>query len=276
MITLNLFDFNFRQCDCGTAFQTPDHVRYVRGSLSWGDGYTLFTDGYVIDGTQKKVASTHKYGWLHEPPTIIPEPYARAPEVAADFDAILTYYAPLLDLPGFMFAPYGGIWIPQSEWGIRDKSKLCSMLIGSKMVAPGHRMRHAISDIIPDGAGIDFYGMRGEPVPYGPDTKLRVLRDYMFTIVCETSRDDNLFTEILLDCFAVGTIPIFWGAENIGEWFDDNGMLLIHQPEDVSYYLSFLDAGLYEMMATSAKENLALASQYRTAEDWMFHHGYFA
>ena len=175
-----------------------------------------------------------------------------------------------------MFAPYGGVWIPQSEWGMRPKSKLCSMLIGAKDIAPGHRMRHEISSIIPEGAGIDFYGIRGTPVDYGPATKLKVLGDYMFTIVCETSRDENLFTEILLDCFAVGTVPIFWGATNIGEFFDDNGMLLIREPEDALYYLSCLSRNLYEALEPVARANLAEIGQYRTTEDWLFNHGYFA
>ena len=33
-----------------------------------------------------------------------------------------------------------------------------------------------------------------------------------------------MFTEVLLDCFRVGSIPIFWGCPNIGEYFDVDGM----------------------------------------------------
>jgi len=274
MITLNLFDYNFRQCECGTAHQTPTHTRYIRHQQAWG-GYTLFTDGYVIDGTARRVESAVKYGWLHEPPTIIPGVYEKAPTVVGDFDAILTYYAPLLALDGFRFAPYGGVWIPRDKWGLRPKHRLVSMLIGEKMTAPGHRMRHDISRIIPDGAGVDFYGVRGEPVGYGSDTKLRVLADHMFSIICETSRDDNLFTEILLDCFAVGTIPIFWGADNIGDYFDDSGILVIRNAEDALYYLSCLSESLYKAMLPAAENNLGAIRQYRTTEDWMYNHGYF-
>jgi len=268
MLTVNLFDANFRQSACSVAYQTPEHVRYVRDRLTW-DGITLFTDGYLFDDTVDRVSSPIKIGWLREPRCLWPRHYKQAPAVVDRFDFILTYCERLLRLPGFKFAPYGGIWIDRQHWGKRDKTKLVSMLYGSKMSTDGHLLRHKIAAAT-DDYDIDFYGYRGQPTTYGPATKLMVLGDYMFSIVGETCREDNLFTEILLDCFAVGTVPIFWGAPNIGAHFNINGMLVFETIPELLLILDRLSESLYCAMAEAINENLALAKGFAVTEDWMY------
>jgi hypothetical protein len=66
--------------------------------------------------------------------------------------------------------------------------------------------------------------MRSTPIGYGQETKHAVLDNYCFSIA-ETCREDNLFTEWIVDCFALGTIPIFWGAPNIDRFFNAKGIL---------------------------------------------------
>lgn len=276
---VNLLDFNFRQSVCSVAYQTPEHIEYVRDQYEF-DGVTLFTDGYINDGTVDRVRSRHKIAWLREPYCLHPDIYEAALTNAHKFDLVLTYYQPFLDLGrNFRFCPYGGTWIDKRDWGIKPKSKLCSMLIGSKMSTEGHRLRHEIADMIEsEGYPVDFYGVRGEPVGYGQETKLKVLSDYAFSIVTETCREDNLFTEWLLDCFALGTIPIFWGCPNIKKFFRIGGiedfMWIEQLGGDVLSVLPNILAQLsmrqYAKYLNSARDNLVTMRRYAVAEDWLY------
>jgi hypothetical protein len=247
------------------------------------DGVTLFTDEWINHPIVDEVKSRYKVGWLHEPYCLHPETYEKALENRHKFDFILTYYEPFLanELPEqtesrewrypFRHAPYGGVWVNKRDWSIKPKSKLCSMLLGSKLSTEGHRIRHEIADMIEaNGYPVDFYGARGEPVDYGQDTKLKVLGDYCFSIVTETCREDNLFTEWLLDCFAVGTVPIFWGAPNIHEFFDAKGILQFDTVDRLQKVLAGLNWGKYTGNLMSVYENLIRMRDYAVTEDWLY------
>lgn len=266
---VNLFDATFGHDTCSTAWKTPRHVQYTRGRREF-DGVTLFTDGFMVDGTAAGVRSPVKVGWLHEPPELIPNVYRRALSVAADFDRVLTYHPALLELPGFEFMPYAGVWIERPDWGLARKERLCSMLIGSKLATSGHRLRAACAGRMPPS--VTMFGSRGQPTDYSIDTKLRVNGPYAFTVVTETQRLDHLFTEWLLDCFAVGTIPIYCGAPNVGRYFNAAGVLAFETAEQCAEIVRGLSWELYEALLPAAADNLARAAEFAVAEDWMYAH----
>lgn len=268
---VNLFDFNFRQSVCSVAYQTPQHIEYVRDQTDF-DGVTLFTDAYINDGSVDRVRSRYKIAWLREPYCLHPDIYEAALGNAHKFDAVLTYYQPYLDRgANFCFCPYGGTWIDKAQWGIKPKTKLCSMLIGSKMSTRGHTIRHEIADMITlMGYDVDFYGVRGTPVGYGQDTKMQVLSDYAFSIVTETCREDNLFTEWLLDCFALGTIPIYWGAPNVGDYFDPLSFYDFQSVEEVRGMLECISLDDYESGCGFAYQSLLAMQPYAVTEDWLY------
>ncbi len=276
MLTINLFDENFRHSQFSTTFQSTDQMRWVRDQTEW-DGITIFTDAYIHSPIVKEVKSPVKLGWLHEPKCLHEPEYAAAlqPEIYNQFDTILTYYELLLNHPSGKFSKvlYAGVWLPQSEWGLRAKSKNISMLFGAKRATRGHQIRHEIWDSLGDKYGIDYYGYRGTPTTYGWQTKLQVLRDYKYSIVCETCREPNLFTEILLDCFAVGTIPLFWGAPNIGDYFEGLGILSFETVQQLESLIRELDEHTYTYLLPFARENLRRVAEYRITEEWLVNHG---
>lgn len=237
------------------------------------DGVTLFTDEWINNPVVSEVKSKYKIGWLHEPYCLHPDTYQKAFRNLSKFDLMLSYSNGILDYGvNTRLCIYGGTWINQNDWGIKPKTKLCSMLIGSKMSTEGHRIRHEIAEMI-DANGfefVDFYGARGEPIGYGQETKYKVLSDYCFSIVTETCREDNLFTEWLLDCFALGTIPIFWGAPNIHQFFDVKGILQFDTVDRLYKILTGLNWGRYIERLQSAYENLLKLKDYRITEDWMY------
>jgi len=267
-VIVGLFDETFRHDICSTGWKTPAHIQYVRDRMEF-DGVTLFTDGYVNSGIADRVKCPVKIGWLHEPQCLYPSVYTHSIGNSRKFDTILTYYAPLLELPKYRFMPYAGTWIKPENWGMSLKTQLCSMLYGMKAATEGHRLRPVIADALAS-LDVDFFGARGERVDYSPGTKLKVLGDYAFSIVIEACREDNLFTEILLDCFTVGTIPIFWGAPNIGEFFDLNGILMFETAEQCRDIISDLSWDMYSSMRSAAVHNLGKVKQYAVAEDWLY------
>ncbi|OHB71829.1 MAG: hypothetical protein A2W23_06030 [Planctomycetes bacterium RBG_16_43_13] len=272
MLTVNLFTPTFAHDECSTAWKTSKHIRYVREQMQF-DGITIFTDGLINSPIVQQVKSPIKIGWLREPECLHPQDYAQAFDNRHKFAFILTYYQPLIDTDydKFRFAPYGGIWIKREHWGIAPKTKLVSMLYGSKMSTRGHILRHDIAGELGDNYGIDYYGFRGTPTDYSAETKRRVLQDYAFSIVTETCRQDNLFTEILLDCFAVGTVPIFWGCPNAGYFFDQLGIVPFVGVDNLRYILRmFATMKTYTEMLPYIKTNLDLVGEYEIAEDWLW------
>lgn len=270
---VNLFDSNFNGQPCSVAYQESHYIEYVRGQMQF-DGVTIFTDEWINNPIVNEVQSRYKVGWLHEPYCLHPLTYETAYINAHKFDFILTYDKSFIeDNPAkFRFAPYAGTWINQRDWGIKPKTKLCSMLIGSKMSTEGHIIRHSIADMIESNGFefVDFYGVRGESVGYGENTKYRVLSNYCFSIVTETCREDNLFTEWLLDCFALGTIPIFWGAPNIHKYFEIDGILQFDTIDRLEKILRRINDIWYTGTLLPAYRNLRHLKWYAVTEDWIY------
>ena len=269
---INLFDSNFAHDNFSTAHQTSKHIQYVKQQMSF-DGVTLFTDEWINNEVVDRVQSRYKVGWLHEPYCLHFPSYERAEANFGKFDLILTYHQPFLDnYPDkCKLVVYAGTWVDKKDWGIKPKSKLCSMLIGSKMATEGHRIRHDMAEMIEaNGFDVDFYGARGTPTEYGQSAKLASLSDYCFSIVTETCREDNLFTEWLLDCFALGTIPIFWGASNIHQFFDVDGIIQFDTVDRLYKILAGLDWSKYHKRLSNAYENLGRVKDYAITEDWIY------
>jgi len=269
-LTINLFTPTFAHSEFSTAHQTTDAVRYVREQMEF-DGITMFTDGLINSPLVDAVHSPSKIGWLREPRCLQPEVYEQALDNLYKFDFIMTYSQELLDHPSgkFRLCPYSGVWVPKREWGLREKTKNISMLFGTKRATRGHQIRWEIWDKLGDKHGIDYYGAQGTPVNYGWQTKLQVLKDYKYSIVIETCREKNLFTEILLDCFALGTIPIFWGAPNIGEYFEGMGILSFENVYQLESLIKEIDEHTYDYLKTFARENLRRVAEHRITEEWI-------
>lgn len=264
MIEANIWDATFRHEGHSVLGKTPERIRYYWGATSW-NGTTLFVDGCASPGTVRQVQSNRKVGWLHEPPCLHPQDYENVDWDGLDM--VLTYHEPLLSHPKAQFVPYGGVWIPRADWGMHPKTKLCSMLIGTKTATEGHRIRHAIAREL-RGLDVDFYGAgAGVDVGYGPQAKLRVLKDYAFSIVTETCWEENLFTEWLCDCLAVGTVPVLWGCPNVGDFFDAAGILRFETPGGARMIARGLTLGLYEAMRPYAECNLGTVRRYEITDD---------
>lgn len=98
---------------------------------------------------------------------------------------------------------------------------------------------------------LKVYGRGYKPIP----CKLRALKDFKYHVVIEN--DPDFFTEKLIDCFVTGTIPIFWGDQDIGDHFNLDGILRIESPKDIE----FLNCK-YEERLDAIKDNFKRAKEY--------------
>jgi len=85
----------------------------------------------------------------------------------------------------------------------------------------------------------------------------------MFSVVMENESVPNYYTEKVTDCFAVGTVPIYWGATNIGHRFDDRGIISL----DDNFDIDSLSADLYESMKPYIQNNLETVRSLEMADD---------
>ena len=261
----------------GIAFnKIPKHIEYVGPFTDW-DGITIFTDEcfddehlHIIDNVNSKI----KLGWLHEPRPLHDlqqKRYKKAEEIIDKFNYILTYDNELLNKypDKTIYTVDNGIWLDDKFNKVHPKTKLVSMIYSWKNWIEGHQLRHKIAKY---ATGIDLYGTGANKEING---KEEGSADYKYSIIVENNRTDHYFTEKIMDCIATGTIPIYWGCPNIGDYFNDKGILSFEKIEDLAdIFKTITKPGHYESLLPVVKENHKKVQQYNNYEDWMFNNVY--
>lgn len=93
------------------------------------------------------------------------------------------------------------------------------------------------------------------------------LRDYMFSIVVENSDVPDYFSEKILDCFATGTVPIYNGMKNIGNYFDANGIITFDTIGELEIILNNLSYYAYLKRENSIMINFDIVNRYLISTD---------
>jgi hypothetical protein len=220
---------------------------------------------YVNDGY-----SGPKYGWLGESSEIIPQLLMG---ITTNKDVLKLKYKNIftndrriisIDPAFFKYSPPASNmpWIKEPK--IYQKNKICSYITSFKQFTSGHIKRIEL-----------FNKLKNDPKfkdhIYGRDynfiaDKLDGLKDYMFSIVIENTIYPKYYTEKITDCFATGTVPIYYGDRSIGEDFDLNGIIFIDDLES----FDLLNSDLYNSMMPSIKNNFDKVCQLKTADDFLY------
>jgi len=242
------------------------HIAYVRGMQNY-DGITLFTDDYLLTNAPNVIESGYKIGWLMEAREMNPTHYDRFEDYANNYDFILTHDPILLEkYPGkTKYYPIGGCWIRESNYGLHSKTKNISMIYSNKTMLEGHKLRHEVAGKV--GDVVDLFG-RGTTRPI--ELKEDALVDYRYSIVIENTKQDNYITEKIVDCLAVGTIPVYWGCPNLSKFFNMDGIITFDSLENLQNILPTLDEKLYLSKMNAIRENLELSKLYSVTEDWLY------
>lgn len=173
----------------------------------------------------------YKVFWQHEPDDIV-ETTVKLREHYKFYDLILAWDHRVLSMCGnSKYFPCTGVWWQDANTA--QKQFAASMLMSDKMSCFGHRYRHEIfaklasyrNWTVPPkpGQGIPYVVRHVSP-PWLPN-KSSMLVPFQYSIAMENAGRPNYFTEKIVDCFATKTIPIYWGAPNIGDFFNIDGIL---------------------------------------------------
>ena len=225
-----------------------------------GSGEATFYIDSTLGQAQFDGLSGPKYGWLLESKFITPQivdSVKMFPERYLEtFDIIFTHNQDLLKIDSkFKWVPAQGFWIKEPK--IYEKSKMISMIASNKKMCEGHRLRLEWVERL--WGQVELFGRGFNEIAL----KEEGLCDYMFSVAIENGQYETYFTEKLLDCFATGTIPVYLGAPDIGEYFNKDGIIDLTDEFDVSdeIYYNKMDA---------IKDNLERAKKMEILEDFIY------
>ena len=265
----NLVDASFAHDNFTVAGKMSNYVEWDR-SCKDASLPTFYTHENIFNCSTPKHLS---YGMLWESKTIIPKIYANAHIVAENFNKIFTFDQDLINCNPevFKYAPCAGLWIGGTHGGgdveIKTKNKLVSILTSDKVMCPLHQYRYSLAQFFINNDNVDVFGAVKND-SWMPVHK--TLDNYMFSIVVENTRTKNYFTEKLLNCFAVGTIPIYIGCTNIGDFFDPRGIIEADEHSNIQRVVDGLSEELYEQLMTYGKTNHYVCKRYNTIEDYVY------
>lgn len=70
--------------------------------------------------------------------------------------------------------------------------------------------------------------------------KINLMKRYRYALVFENQRQPGYVTEKLLDCWASGTIPIYWGAPNVAQMVPDDALIIWESDKQPSNLLDII------------------------------------
>jgi hypothetical protein len=146
------------------------------------------------------------------------------------------------------------------------KTKLVSMICSSKDYSDGHRYRLKIAKELQHKLDL-FGGAHGSNRPGEGSgahrNKSDAIDNYMFSVVFENDSYAGYFTEKITDCFARGTIPIYYGDPDICQYFDCNGII----PYSTGI-CEILTPELYESKKEAIFNNMNTIKEMNMSEDY--------
>jgi hypothetical protein len=80
----------------------------------------------------------------------------------------------------------------------------------------------------------------------------------MFSVTIENDEYETYWSEKILDCFACGTIPVYHGAPDIGDYFNMDGIILLTD----DFKVSDLTPELYYSKMDAIKDNFERTLKY--------------
>lgn len=222
-------------------------------------------------------AKGRRIAWLCESPAI-QEHFGIAPYLRANLDALLEAYEVILTSDLSMCALHPRVryhpaaanlpWIPVEQYGLHPKSRLCSMFASHKRMTEGHALRGRWAERLK--GRVDLFGGSAGSERIGGDAihpdKSTGLLPYRFNIAMENGRIDTYYSEKLTDCFATGTVPVYWGPSGVADLFDPDGIIFMTETFDIAG----LSEERYHAMLPAIRDNLEIVRTLEGTDDLLF------
>lgn len=252
--------FCLKPYNCTSHLNNNKYIEWVYDNSS---NISMYIDQSIPKAMQHKDGKK-KYAWLLESREIVPQIVEYVKQnydlLSFHYEAIFTCNKELLSLgPAMKYSITNAVpWVQDRQ--LHNKSKLVSMVSSNKSMCAGHNNRLYWVNKLKNK--VDLYGNGFNWIEKKEDG----LKDYMFSVAIENSSYDTYFTEKITDCFAVGTIPIFYGNQDIGNIFNKDGIIMLNDNFDIN----MLTKDLYYSKLNAIKENFEIAINMQTAEDYIY------
>lgn len=208
---------------------------------------------------------------LIEPRSIQPNVYNELEQrkLWKKYKYVFTHDSKLLStLPNAKPIIWGGVWCRCEN---PNKTKLISMVSSNKEMCELHKQRKKVARKYKNK--IDVFGT----IDGGEFTDpIDTLQNYKYSVVIENYIDNLWFTEKILNCFATKTIPIYYGARKIDEYFDKGGIIICNNISDLETHIDYIleHEDRAEQLYNEAKEcldtNYELSKKYNNFEEWFY------
>lgn len=272
MIKINMIGGGFQHDVCSSALNKNKYVEWTKDGSS---NVSIHID-YAIN--QSVNPNNLNFGWIAESSCIVPNIIENVKNNISNykekFKYIFTHDKRIISLDNtfFKFAPPNALSYIQNK-KIYEKTKKVSFIVSNKSMSNGHRFRLEVLKKYLD-KNIDHYGIGFStelPLVINVDGnqesgKLLALKDYNFSFCFENDNYPSIFCEKLTDCFATGTIPIFWGTPDIGDFFDINGMIIY----DDNFDFDCLTEDFYLSKKDSIINNFQICNDLLSSEDYIY------
>ena len=261
---MSKFEFNIY---CNDQLEPSSSCSNTAKYVKWNYNGTGDANLYISQRSLDALSDTSGkpiYIWLLESKQIIPQFYDW---VLSNYDFVSSRVDGIFSCDEEVCAKYPKIhyvisnaapWVVDRK--VHPKSKLVSMIASNKRMCEGHMKRLSFVDKFKDK--LDFYGRGFNEISCKEDG----LKDYMFSVAVENASYDTYFTEKLTDCFACGTIPIFYGCRGVTKYFNEDGIIFL----DEDFDLSTLTEDLYYSKMDAIKDNFERAINFPVAEDYLY------
>ena len=183
------------------------------------------------------------------------------------FNIILTQSDKVLNnCNNAIYQPFGHTWLKPDQYNKEHEKKFqLSHLCGKLNKTYGHSLRHeTLARQNEFSIPLNFYDVYGDRSNI-EDARLGkefIFGDSQFGVVIENTSYRGYFTEKILDCFLLKTIPIYWGCSNIGDYFDIDGIIPFNNVDDLVYMSNNLDEDYYSPRKEIINKNWKLALEY--------------
>lgn len=239
----------------------------------------IWVDVAIEQGLVTPKRRANKYAWICESRSIVPffsnlysinedgrmfvsgiTPILQ--DMIDEYDAIFTCDKDLVNLHEKIHFCHAGSthpWIDKEHRDIHFKETMhfSSMIASSKNLCRGHQDRFDLYERIknefgpPNDDNINpavfvFGSIVGQSFGVSQNVnekwhdKASALQSFVYNIVMENDRYPGYFTEKLTDCFVTGTVPIYYGAPDIGNYFDTDGIIQVNSIDEIMDTLRFL------------------------------------
>jgi hypothetical protein len=267
MNKMHIFTTAFENGSCAKC--SPKNFQWIFNSYPKTLEPVVYFDDFIFRQLKDEYPGI-KYGWLGESSEIIAHIInaiiQNKPILKAIYKNIFTNDRRLINLDPEFFLynpPASNVpWITKPQ--IYEKNKLCSYITSFKKYTTGHTKRLELFDQLKDNPTFKDH-IFGREYRFIED-KIDGLKDYMFSIVIENSIYPKYYTEKVMDAFACGTVPIYYGDRSIAEDFDERGIIFLDELSDWSE----LSPDLYYSKLDYIQKNYITAINMETADDIIY------